>query len=152
VSPYPIAIIAIIVAAAASIAYYQFFYVLEVNENPLPGYAEPPETTIIRIVLGASLESNSEFMIPQVATVALGVNNKVRWINEDTVPHTVTTDNDYRDPYSGLFDSRERPPEEGGAFVMPGQIFEFVFTQPGEFHYHHEPHPWIQGTIIVRER
>lgn len=150
--PYAIAIITLIITAAVSIAYYQFFYVQELNQNPLTVYAEPPETTVIRIVHGASLESNPEFMIPRVATVILGGNNKVRWINEDTVPHTITTDNDYRDPFSGLFDSRERPPEAGGAFVMPGQTYQFVFTQPGEFHYHHEPHPWIQGTVVVRER
>lgn len=81
----------------------------------------------------------------------LGLNNKVRWINQDTVPHTITTDSYYIDPISGKFDSRERPAEERGAFVMPGHSYEFTFTMPGEYHYHHEPHPWIYGTIIARE-
>lgn len=147
-SPYLIVIVAAVAGAAISIGYYQFFYVTTINQKPI---VPDVEITTIRIVEGASSESNPEFMVPQVATVVIGVNNTVRWINEDNVPHTITSDSDYRDPVSGLFDSRERPTDEGGAFVMPGQDYEFTFTKSGQIDYHHEPHPWVQGTIIVRE-
>jgi plastocyanin len=81
----------------------------------------------------------------------LEISNLVVWENKDTIPHTVTTDDGYRDAYSGVFDSRERPSEEGGAFVMPGLTYEFLFTKAGQYAYHCEPHPWMQGSIEIVE-
>ena len=107
------------------------------------------EISVVTIPEGASLESNPPFLVPDVIKVKIGVNNTVRWVSEDTVPHVITTDTGYSDPYSGHFDTRERPAEEGGAFIMPGQIFEFTFTEAGEYPYHGEPHPWMQGAVIV---
>jgi plastocyanin len=144
-------IIAVVVAAAAGFVYYQFFLVQEADLPPkLVGTKQ--ETTaakiaVVRIVEGASLESNPEFMVPQVATVVIGINITIQWINEDTVPHTVVSDNSYRNAYGEAFDSHLQP--EVGAFIMPGKSFEFTFTEPGTFTYHHEPHPWVQGTVIV---
>jgi plastocyanin len=63
----------------------------------------------------------------------------------------VTSDDDYKDAYSGVFDSRERPEEEGGPFVMPGKEFEFLFTQAGQYSYHCEPHPWMKGKVEIVE-
>jgi plastocyanin len=60
---------------------------------------------------------------PNVIRVVIGINNTVRWINEDSVPYTIASDTDYRDPYSGPFSTEGRAAEEGGAFVMPGQFF-----------------------------
>ncbi|HEY8139754.1 MAG TPA: plastocyanin/azurin family copper-binding protein [Nitrososphaera sp.] len=139
-------IIFIVIAAALGIGYYIFFNPHEPISKPLSADIQP---AIIRIVEGASNENNPEYMVPQVATVVIGVNNTVRWINEDYVPHTIASDSSYRDPVSGAFDSRGRPSEEGGAFIMPGMTYEFTFTQPGRIDYHHEPHPWVQGTIIA---
>ena len=107
---------------------------------------------VVQILEGASIEGSEAYLAPQTATVVIGINNTVLWINEDTVPHTITTDDDYRDPISGAFDSRDRPNEEGGPFVMPQGTYEFTFTEPGAYYYHHEPHPWITGTIIVEEQ
>ena len=50
------------------------------------------------------------------------------------------------------FDSRARPEEEGGPFVMPGESYEFTFREPGRYDYHHESHPWMQGTVIVLQQ
>jgi plastocyanin len=70
------------------------------------------------------------------------------WKNGDTVPHTVTTDTGYVDKINGEFNSlvnTEAP------FVMPGSEFTFTFTQVGDYAYHCEPHPWMQGEIEVIE-
>ena len=148
-----IAMIAFIVALAVSMSYYQFFYIPQANAKPiLPDeVVNPEEEFLIKISPGSSLESNPEFYVPDDARATIGINSRVVWQNDDTVPHTVTTDNDYRDAYSGLFDSRERPEEEGGAFVMPGETYEFLFTKVGEYPYHCEPHPWMQASVEIIE-
>ncbi|HJS83320.1 MAG TPA: plastocyanin/azurin family copper-binding protein [Nitrososphaera sp.] len=147
-----IAMIAFIVALAVSMSYYQFFYIPQANAKPIlpEEVINPPEETVIEIVEGSSLESNPEFFVDEDARATIGINNRVVWENMDTVPHTVTTDNDYVDAYSGLFDTRATP-DVGGGFVMPGETYEFLFTKVGEYPYHGEPHPWMQGSIEIIE-
>ena len=142
-----------IVALAVSMTYYQFVYIPEANAKPvLPDEViNPAEETKVTISPGSSVESNPQFFVPKDARTTIGISNKVIWENQDTVPHTVTTDTGYVDAYSGTFDSRERPQEEGGAFVMPSSTFEFLFTKVGEYGYHCEPHPWMQGKVEVIE-
>jgi plastocyanin len=148
-----VSMIAFIVAVAVSMGYYQFVYLPEANAKPiLPDEViEPAETLKINIAEGSSTESNPRFFEPREARATIGISNLVVWHNSDTVPHTVTTDDDYRDAYSGTFDSRERPEEEGGPFVMPGEDYEFLFTKVGTYAYHCEPHPWMQGEVEVIE-
>ena len=145
--------VAFIVALAVSMSYYQFFYIPQANAKPIlpEEVTNPPDETVIKIAEGSSLESNPEFFVDKDERATIGINNRVVWENTDTVPHTVTTDNDYRDAYSGVFDSRVRPEEEGGGFVMPGKTYEFLFTKVGEYAYHCEPHPWMQGSVEIIE-
>lgn len=148
-----ISIIAFVIAVAVSMSYYQFVYIPQANTRPIvpEEVLEPPETLTITVAEGSANEGNGRFFVPNDARATIGVSNRAAWTNEDTVPHTVTTDDGYQDPYSGTFDSRERPEEEGGPFVMPGQDYEFLFTQVGEYPYHCEPHPWMTGVIEVVE-
>jgi plastocyanin len=151
---YVIVAIVGVAAVGASIAYYQVFYFPEIQASQIERETElitsPKQKAIVRIPSGAS-DPNNKSLDPEVINVVLGVNNTVIWVSEDTVPHSLTTDDEYVDPYSGKFDVRERPPEEGGAFIMPGRSWEFTFTQTGRFSYHGEPHPWMQGAVIVKE-
>lgn len=138
-----IVIAALVVAAAMSISYYQYVYVPQVNARPT--YMD--NAVEVRIVEGASLESNPEFMDPEVVTVVVGVNSTVRWVNHDTVPHAIVSDTGYTDPVTGIvFDSLQKA---DAPFRMPGESFEFTFSEAGRYGYHHEPHPWIQGTVMV---
>ena len=145
--------IAFVVALAVSMTYYQFVYLPEANAKPIlpEEVTNPDEEFIVKIAPGSSLEANPEFYVPDDARTTIGINNKVVWENEDTVPHTVTSDDGYKDAYSGEFDSRVRPEDEGGAFVMPSSTYEFLFTKVGEYAYHCEPHPWMQAKIEVIE-
>src|SRR5574338_686320 len=146
-----IAFVTFIVALAVSMTYYQFVYIPQANAKPiLPKIiTDPPEVTNVKISPGSSVQSNPQFFVPKAARAPLGLSNHVVWTNTDTVPHTVTSDTDYVDQINGKFDSRARPQEEGGAFVMPGKTFEFTFTKLGEYHYHCEPHPWMQASVDV---
>ena len=108
----------------------------------------PQKVTVVVIPHGASIESNYE---PAFVRVTIGVNNTIRWINQDSVPHGVRSDEGYADPLTGAqFDSYAGSREGKPDFLLAGETFEFTFREPGEYHYHMEPHPWMQGTVLVR--
>jgi plastocyanin len=146
-----ISIIAFVVAVAVSMGYYQFIYLPEANAKPqIPeAVKNPTQTAKVTIVPDASLPGTTNPFTPKEARAVLGLSNKVLWTNKDTIPHTVTTDTEYKDPYSGIFDVQARTADEGGPFVMPGKTFEFLFTQEGEYPYHCVPHPQMKGTVKV---
>lgn len=70
---------------------------------------------------------------PPVIKVSKGTT--VTWTNRDNVPHTVAAS-------AGSFRS---------GLLQPGQSWSFTFDRPGTFSYFCEPHPWMQGQIIVEE-
>jgi plastocyanin len=144
-----ISVVAFVVALAVSMGYYQFIYLPEASAKPnIPqAILEPKGITEITIVVDA--QNNPFSFKPKDARATLELSNKVVWTNIDSVPHTVTTDDDYKDPYSDVFDSQARPEEEGGPFVMPGGTYEFLFTKEGEYPYHCVPHPQMKGKVIV---
>jgi plastocyanin len=148
-----ISLIAFIVAVALSVGFYQFIYVPEASQKPVlrREVVEPAEITEVVIAEGAVNAENDEFYVPADKRAILGVSNRVIWRNADSIAHTVTTDDGYRDTYSGVFDSRVRLEEEGGPYVMPGKDFEFLFTKVGEYPYHCVPHPHMAGKIEVVE-
>lgn len=142
-----------IVALAVSMTYYQFIYIPQANAKPiLPEEVLNPESSFrVTIAPGSSLEANPEFFVPPEARVTIGIDSRVIWENEDTVPHTVTTDDGYVDQINGPFDSLQQQESVPGGFVREGMTFEFVFTKVGNYAYHCEPHPWMQGSIEVVE-
>ncbi|MEW5839431.1 plastocyanin/azurin family copper-binding protein [Nitrososphaera sp.] len=145
-----ISFVAFVVAVAVSIGYYQFVYVPQVNAKPiLPEEVLNPEKTAeVIIVPGSSLDSNGKFFEPKNLRTTIGIDNRVVWKNNDTVPHTVTTDTGYVDKINGKFESQARAEEP---FVMPGKDYTFTFTAVGKYPYHCEPHPWMQGEVEVVE-
>lgn len=93
------------------------------------------------------MESNPNNFEPKSARGILGVSNKAVWTNEDTIAHTVTSDEpSYVDQVNGKFDSLAP-----GGVVMPSEIFEFTFTKVDTYPYHCEPHPWMEGTVEIVE-
>ena len=144
-----ISIMTFVLAVAVSMGYYQFVYIPQANAKPtLPEEVlNPPEVTEVSIAEGASLESNGQFFVPKDARGTMGISNKVVWTNTDVTGHTVTTDDGYVDLISGDFNSIEQL----GAILMPGETFEFTFTEVGLYPYHCEPHPWMQASVEIVE-
>ncbi len=147
-SPFTVMALAFIIAIGVGVGYYQFVYYPYITSKPqLPKeVVEPPQITEVRIIIGSFNIDQVDSFIPKTVDVQLGLNNKVVWINEDQAPHTVTTDDGYVDPWSGIFDSRKHGENP---VIMPGERFEFVFTKEGVYKYHCEPHPWMTGTVMV---
>ena len=69
---------------------------------------------------------------PGTLTVKAGTT--VTWTNNDSMTHTVTSDN-------GVFDSGN---------LTPGQTFSYTFNNAGKFTCHCVIHSYMKGTIIVQ--
>jgi len=70
------------------------------------------------------------------------VGTTVRWTNDDTQVHTVT---------SGVSDGLVGTPDGlfGSEFLNPGDTFTFTFDDVGTFSYFCTPHPWMIGSVTV---
>ena len=71
-------------------------------------------------------------------TVVLGVNNTIRWFNNDTVDHTVSA-----------FIAPDGAQQFNSGLILPGGTFSVVLTVPGEYRYTCIWHPYLTGEIRV---
>lgn len=109
------------------------------NGNETSGGTGASVTTV-SIVVGSSVPSNGEFYSPENVETMVG--SMVRWNNEDSVPHTVTSgvvENNSPKP-DGKFDS---------GIMMNGDSFPFVFDAAGEYPYYCTVHPYMTGKVTV---
>ncbi len=141
-----ISIVCFIVVVVASLSYYQFLFLPAYNAKPVvPAIVlHPPQTTKVSIAVGSSQQSQANNFEPKQIRGELGVSNKIVWTNTDSVPHSVTSDSNYVDPTNGKFNSISTI-----GLIPPKGTYTFTFTQPGEYSYHCEPHPWMHGKIII---
>ena len=119
-----------------------------------------PKVAIVLIPEGSSLTGSARNNFePETITVVIGVNNTVRWENQDVTLHSVIASSE-DDP---LFYDATKEQCENNEYnnclvipsknhLLPGGTFEFTFTKPGVFDYHMVPHPYMQGTVIVLEK
>jgi plastocyanin len=70
------------------------------------------------------------------AKLTVPVGTKVTWINQDDVPHTVTSSAKPRRFNSGTLDTEDR--------------FSYVFTTPGTYKYFCAVHPHMTAQVIVK--
>lgn len=143
-----ISIMAFVVSVAISVAYYQFVYIPQANQIPVvpEEVLNPVESVEIAISVGSSQPSQTENFVPKQVQGELGLSNKFVWTNDDSVPHTVTSDTGYEDPVNGAFNSMDTI-----GLIPANEKFEFTFTEAGEYPYHCEPHPWMTGKVTVSE-
>jgi plastocyanin len=141
---YGIGVIAVIIGMSVSVVFYTSFYLPESLAKPSVSdhILHPTEDLIIEIVPGAVIEGNENY-VPNKATALLEHSNNVIWQNNDDTAHTVTPDHRHADSYSGDFGST--------GVLKPGDVYEFLFTEPQEVHYHCQPHPWMTGSIVVEK-
>lgn len=80
---------------------------------------------------GATVTMQNTAFLPTSITVAVGTT--VTWTNQDTVPHTTTSD----------------APGWDSGIMNKGASFSFTFAKAGAFPYHCNVHPSMHGTITV---
>ena len=104
---------------------------------PLP--RTPSATGQVKIILPTGVGSNQNLNFqPPTVTVVIGVNNTVQWIDQDSIPHTVTSTNGAPNP----FDSKT---------LTQGNTFTHTFTVPGTYPYFCQFHPsYMIGKVIVK--
>ena len=68
-------------------------------------------------------------------TMEITVGTTVEWKNNDPLMHSVTAVNKSFD--SGL--------------IQPGRTYRHTFTKAGTFNFYCVPHPFMKGTIVVKE-
>lgn len=102
-----------------------------------------PGTTSITILTGANVQGNPNFS-PNDAQVP--INDKVVWVNKDTVPHTATSGTSASDPASGkifntniITNGKSSTPQELKGVIV-GQIVP----------YYCQIHPYMTGKITVK--
>ena len=71
---------------------------------------------------------------PDSITVVIGMNNTVTWTHYDSVPHTVTADDN----------------SWGSGDLATGATFTHTFSVAGTFDYHCSIHHYMTGTVIVK--
>ncbi len=141
---YGIGVITVIVGMSVGLIFYTGFYLPESLAKPSVSehILNPEKTFVIEIVQGAVNEGSDNY-VPNKPVITLELDNLVKWINNDDTPHTVTPDHRTADSYSGDFGST--------GVIMPGEEYEFLFTEAQEIPYHCEPHPWMTGTVKIEK-
>jgi plastocyanin len=69
------------------------------------------------------------------AHITIKRGTRVRWINRDSAPHTVTANK------AGSFDS---------GHLRHGQRYSHTFKTAGKKAYHCEIHPFMRGSVVVK--
>jgi len=140
---YGIGIITIVIGLSIVLGYYQMFYLPEISTRPQISeeILEPVQTTNIDMIPGSANPNQQDNFVPKLLNIQLEIDNHIIWTNSDDVAHTVTPDESIEDSYSGEFGST--------GVILPGETYEFLFTEPQEVPYHCEPHPWMTGTLII---
>jgi plastocyanin len=100
-----------------------------------PNQTVPRSSTTIQesVDAGSGTNVNLPGYTPADITVVIGVNNTVKWTNNDNMPHTVTASD-------GSFDSGN---------LNPGATYIYTFTKAGVYHYTCTYHSWMHGTVTV---
>jgi len=136
-------------AAVALVAFFSFFWSFVVPGTPSPIRSGPYEMVSAgTIPLGASLQNSPKNFEPFVINVTIGVNNKIRWLNEDSAQVSILADDD-SDP--GFFNATHDASGEPtlASSLYSSETFEYTFTKAGTYGYHCSFHPWMHGNITV---
>ena len=96
------------------------------------------DTSLVSIVKGASSPSIPKPYDPSPITVKSGT--AVKWTNEDSTLHTVTSGLPEQGSVGTLFDS---------SIISLGQTFTHTFAKTGTFDYSCTLHPFMHGQILV---
>jgi len=157
-----VAIIGVVVIVAAT-GYYLLGYMSLVNNAAFPQvvtttYYDIPQanapTTIVTTVYQTTTVTGPSPIIsvsivngtasqklpfePNNLLLVIGVNNTVKWTNNDSAVHTVSSRS--VPATASSFDSANMP---------QGAVFTYTFTVPGNYTYYSKYDLWMIGTISV---
>jgi plastocyanin len=127
-------IIAVIVLAVIGVGTY--YLVFNKSSDGTPTYSPATQTSTTPTPKNIATETfvniNNFAFIPSSLNIRKGT--KVTWVNNDSVPHTITSDS------GNLLQSPT---------LSPGQSFSFTFTTAGNYNYHCSIHTSMESAVIV---
>ena len=97
------------------------------------GREEVIQESIVIIPKGSYVMDNNLTFEPEEITVVIGVNNTLRWINQETTPVFINSIN-------GNWTSLK---------INPNESEFLLFVESGIYEYF--GHPWMQGKVVVLE-
>jgi plastocyanin len=99
--------------------------------GPAPSPPTPPRTTPVSGTVRTGMKNVNYLQ----SKLEITVGTTVEWTNRDPLAHSVTaTDKSFN---SGL--------------IQPGKTFRHTFTKAGKFSFYCIPHPFMRGTIVVKD-
>jgi|SRR5712691_12639495 len=98
---------------------------------PLHSGVPPPGFNVTNLLTGT-------FRYRFNFTVVVGVNNTIRWVNDDSIDHTVSS-----------FVIPNGAEQFNSGLIPPGGKFSVVLVVPGEYRYTCIWHPFLAGEIRV---
>lgn len=131
----------IIIIAVLAIVGIGIYYVASNNSNtdtsfPKTTHTAPASNTPIKALAPLNITVNIKNFSFNPSALTVKVGTKVTWVNNDSAPHTITSDSD------NLLNSPT---------LSPGQSFSFIFSNTVAENYHCAIHPIMKGSIIVQD-
>jgi len=105
-------------------------FILEYTSNET---TQKLQESMVIIPKGSYVMDNNLTFEPKEITVVIGVNNTVKWVNQETTPVFLNSIN-------GNFTQIK---------INPNESEFLIFVEPGVYEYF--GHPWMQGKVIVLE-
>ncbi|MGD8638443.1 MAG: plastocyanin/azurin family copper-binding protein [Nitrosopumilaceae archaeon] len=123
---------------------YYFLFLLILFLIPLNNYANA-ETFDINMPTGSASPDAPYFWQNEktgepTGDIEISLGDTVIWKNGDQAKHTITSGT-LEDGPDGIFG--------GTNFLVPGQSYDFTFTEKGRYPYFCLIHPWMTGVVTV---
>jgi plastocyanin len=131
----------VVLGLAVGIGFLVLFAILMNNFPTLrvQSTSSSGQVSIVVIPEGAYSPESGKTYEPQVIRVVIGMNDTVRWVNQDITANWIEADNNDDPDFANVTLNPK--------LLAPGESFEYSFTKAGQFGYHGKP--WQRGTVIV---
>ena len=124
----------ILVILVALIVVGRVYYLTADNETQTPTPTPTTSASATKTPSSNNVTVNIKNFVFNPTTITIKSGTRVTWVNNDSVPHTVTSDS------GSLLNS---------GTLAPGQSFSFSFSSVTSVNYHCALHPAMKGTVIV---
>ena len=124
----------ILITFAVLIVVGGVYYLTADNETQIPTPTPTSSTSAVETPTSSNVTVNIKNFVFNPTTITIKSGTRVTWVNNDSVPHTVTSDS------GSLLNS---------GTLAPGQSFSFSFSSVTSVNYHCALHPAMKGTVIV---
>jgi plastocyanin len=98
--------------------------------------AEAPTPDSSRVAAGTAMKASIKSLAFQPNRIEITAGTTVTWTNNDPLDHSVTA-------VDRSFDS---------GLIHSGRSWSHTFTTPGTYQFFCQPHPFMKGVVIVKER